>query len=124
MITEPQEEYRARYDNLPQFTIELNKANSLTDVQLVLQNNLKYLFKCLVCRITYFRQNNFVCYTVANEMPAVVTGTHQLLWDVEKLLFSEGLPLRLNINEHASILQNLPYSKEVSELWGWKLSLR
>ena len=124
MITNPPQEYRVIYDNLSQFTIELNKANSLTDIQLTLQNNIKYLFNCSVCRITYFQQNNFVCYTITNETPAVVTGTHQLLWDVEKLLFYEGLPLRLNMNEHASILQNLPYNNEVSQLWGWKLNYR
>ncbi len=124
MLTNPPEEYRVIYDNLSQFTIELNNANSLTNIQLTLQNNIKYLFNCSVCRITYFQQNNFVCYTIANEMPAVVTGTYQLLWDVEKLLFYEGLPLRLNMNEHASILQNLPYNNEVTQLWGWRLNYR
>ena len=124
MITEPQLEYRVIYENLYPFTIELNKANTLTDIQLILQNNLRYLFNCCVCRITYFQQNNFVCYTITNETPAVVTGTHQLLWDVEKLLFYEGLPLRLNINEHETILQNLPYKNGVSNLWGWKLNYR
>src|SRR5207237_2591658 len=62
--------------------------------------------------------------TISNEMSAVVNGTHQLLWDVEKLLFYEGLPLRLNMNEHASILHNLPCKNEVSQLWGWKLNYR
>jgi len=124
MITEPQLEYRVIYENLYPFTIELNKANTLTDIQLILQNNLRYLFNCCVCRITYFQQNNFVCYTITNETPAVVTGTHQLLWDVEKLLFYEGLPLRLNVNEHETILQNLPYKNGVSNLWGWKLNYR
>jgi len=124
MITEPQPENRVIYDNLSQFTVELNKANSLTDIQLILQNNIKHLFDCCVCRITYFQQNNFVCYTITNEMPAVDTGTYQLLWDVEKLLFYEGLPLRLNVNEHATILHNLPYKNGVNNLWGWKLNYR
>src|SRR3954470_16227322 len=124
MITESQQEYLVIYDNLSNFTIELNKANSLTDIQLLLQNNIKYLFSCCVFRITYFQQNNFVCYTITNEMSAVVTGTHQLLWDVEKLLFYEGLPLRLNVNEHPNILQNLPYKSDVNYLWGWRLNYR
>jgi signal transduction histidine kinase len=124
MITNPPQEYRLIYDNLSQFTIELNKANSLTDIQLTLHNNIKYLFNCYVCRITYFQQNNFFCYTISNEMPSMVTGTSQLLWDVEKLLFYEGLPLRLNKHEHASILQNLPNKNDVNQLWGWKLNFR
>src|SRR5947209_6119075 len=124
MITNFPHEYRVMYDNLTPFTIDHNKANSLTDIQLSLQNNIKYLFNCFLCRITYFQQNNFVCYTITNEKAALVTCTHQLLWDVEKLLFYEGLPLRLNMNEHASILQNLPYKNEVSQLWGWKLNYR
>jgi len=121
-MIEPQLEYRTIRDNLSQFTYELNRANSLTDIQLLLQNSLRYLFSCCVCRITYFQQNNFVCYTLTNDTPAVVTGTYQLLWDVEKLLFYEGLPLRLNIVEHASILQNLPHKNEIDKLWGWKLN--
>lgn len=122
MLQEQPVEYRVLYENLSRFTIELNKANSLTDVQLLLQNNLKYLFDCCVCRITYFQQNSFVCYTIAIDTPVVVTGTYQLLWEVEKLLFYEGLPLRLNARDHASILQNLPCKVAVKNLWAWKLN--
>ncbi len=122
MPTDPQLEYRTIDDNLSRFSVELNKANSLSDVQLILQNNIKHLFGSCVCRMTYFQQNNFVCYTITNETPAVVTGTYQLLWDVEKLLFYEGLPLRLNAGEHGAILKNLPYKQPVDKLWGWKLN--
>ncbi|TKK68563.1 hypothetical protein FC093_10600 [Ilyomonas limi] len=122
MITDTQLEYRALYDSLSHFSIELNNANSLSDIQLMLQNNIKLLFNCCVCRITYFQQNNFVCYTITNEMPAVITGTHQLLWDVEKLLYYEGLPLRLNATEHGAVLQNIPYKGKIDKLWGWKMN--
>lgn len=122
MITESQVDYRVIYDNLSRLSVELNKANNLTDIQLVLQNNLKYLFSYSVCRITYYQQNNFACYTITNETPAVITGTHQLLWDVEKLLFYEGLPLRLNANEHSAILQKIPCKSAIDKLWGWKLN--
>ena len=122
MTAEPQLEYRSIYDNMSHFSVELNKANSLSDIQLLLQNNIRHLFNCCVCRIAYFQQNNFVCYTVTSEPPAVVTGTYQLLWDVEKLLFYEGLPLRLNASEHGSIIKNLPYKNAVDKLWGWKLN--
>jgi len=121
MTSEPQLEYRALYESLSRFSVELNKANSLTDVQLILQNNIKHLFSCCVCRITYFQQSNFVCYTITSETPAVVTGTHQLLWDVEKMLFYEGLPMRLNANEHGAILKNIPCKNKVDKLWAWKL---
>lgn len=121
MNTEPQQECCTLYDSLSHFSVELNKANSLSDIQLILQNNIRHLFSFCVCRISYFQQNNFVCYTITSETPAVVTGTYQLLWDVEKLLFYEGLPLRLNAKEHGVILNNLPYSN-VDKLWGWKLN--
>ena len=122
MITETHLEYRDLYDSLSHFSIELNKANSLSDVQLILQSSIKYLFGCCVCRITYFQQNNFVCYTITSEAPAVIIGTHQLLWDVEKLLFHEGLPLRLNATEHGPILQKIPCQSKIDKLWGWKLN--
>jgi signal transduction histidine kinase len=122
MTTESQLEYRVIYDSLSHFSIELNKANSLSDIQQILQSNLKGLFNFCVCRITYFQQNNFVCYSITSETPAVVTGTHQLLWDVEKLMFYEGLPLRLNRTEHAAILNNVPCQTSVDKLWGWKLN--
>lgn len=122
ITTDPHMQYRVIYDNLSGFSVELNKANSLNDVQLILQNNIHRLFNCCTCRITYFQQNNFVCYTITSETPAVVTGTHQLLWDIEKLLLYEGLPLRLNAVEHSSILQHLPVKTPVDKLWGWKLN--
>lgn len=122
MTTEQQLGYRAIYDILSRFSTELNKANSLTDIKLILQNNIRYFFSCGVYRITYFQQNQFVFYTITGETPAVVTGTYQLLWDVEKLLFYEGLPLRLNSAKHSAILKNLPCKTPVDKLCGWKLN--
>jgi hypothetical protein len=121
MITEPPIQ-PVLHNSLSRFSTELNKANSLTDIQIILQNNVKNLFSCFVCRITYFEQNNFVCYTVTNETSTVVTGEKQLLWDVEKLLFCEGLPLRLNVAEHEAILSRIPCESEIDKLWGWKLN--
>src|SRR5690242_11574233 len=103
MITENPLDYRDLCDSLSHFSIELNKANSLSNVQLILQNNIKTLFSCSLYRLTYFQQNSFICYTITGETPTVITGTHQLLWDVEKLLFYEGYPLRLNATEHGAI---------------------
>ncbi len=116
MIKETDIQYRILYDSLSRFSIFLNKADSLPQIQVCLQQNIKYLYNYSLCRFHFFQQGTYVTYTVSNGVYSVETGNQPFFCELEQHIFDSSLPYHQNTGSE----QELFPLAAAKETWIWK----